>query len=65
MRGVLINMMRNSFERWIRNLSWVDWDAVDEKSLYEIMDLELKVQHSDLKRVIDLMTRLSISPSDH
>ena len=41
----------------------VDWDSVDKKSLYKLMDEELNSQHPALKRLMDLMTKLSISPS--
>ena len=42
----------------------VDWDVVDEKSLYELMDQELKLQHPDLKRYVDFMRKLPISASE-
>ena len=42
----------------------MDWDVINEKALYGIMVLELKVQHPDLKRLIDLMTKLSNFPSE-
>ena len=37
---------------------------MDEKSLYAFMDQELKIQHPDLKKLIDLMMKLSFSLSE-
>ena len=55
----------NISDTWVQNLAGlVNWETIDEVSLYNIMDKELNVHHPPLKCLIDLMTNLSIAPSE-
>ena len=55
----------NTSDTWVRNLAGlVNLEIIDEVSLYQIIDKELNVHHPPLKHLIDLITGLSIVPSE-
>ena len=61
-----MNMIRNDLsDSWLRNLTGhVDWGTTTAEQLEKVMDGLLSVHHPSLRRLIELMTSLSIAPQE-